>query len=270
MLEEVRACSKLDMERIESAEIIIADNVFAYQNSMDADDLIKNGFHSMRLPFSPLWIEWRADLTTQSEDSRSHAMAAVIRQMGCIAYTLPDSCLPDDLRNQGIIPQGFSLWAESDGDPVYLGTRVVFCINQKGEFHSFHVVRKGAMSKGHEVRPFVTACLTIAFMHCKNVRKIDVGDTEGPSSKWLRRQKTPRLRYKVLDINPMKEVLRTEGQSETTGLHRALHICRGHFATYTVDKPLFGHFVGTVWKPAHTRGSIEQGAVVKDYRINPK
>ncbi len=65
----------------------------------------------------------------------------------------------------------------------------------------------------------------------------------------------------------MKEVLRREGGSETNGLKKALHICRGHFATYSPEHPLFGKFTGTFWKPAHVRGSQEHGIVVKDYVI---
>ena len=73
--------------------------------------------------------------------------------------------------------------------------------------------------------------------------------------------------YKTLAIEPMKAVLSSEGGVTTNGLKRALHICRGHFATYTADKPLFGHFVGTVWRPMHTRGNKKHGEVKKDYRI---
>lgn len=66
----------------------------------------------------------------------------------------------------------------------------------------------------------------------------------------------------------MKAVLRTEGGIEQNGLKKALHICRGHFATYTDEKPLFGHFTGTVWKPSHVRGNVTEGIVSKDYRVH--
>src|SRR3990167_3444505 len=55
---------------------------------------------------------------------------------------------------------------------------------------------------------------------------------------------------------------------EVNGLKKALHIVRGHPVTYTKEKPLFGKYSGTFWKPAHARGSIEQGAVLKDYKVN--
>lgn len=109
--------------------------------------------------------------------------------------------------------------------------------------------------------------LTFAFMNCKNVVKRDTTCEHSPDAKWLRLQKQPEIRYHVLDINPMKEVLRKEGDIEHNGLKRALHICRGHFSTYTDEKPLFGKVSGTFWVPSHVRGSMEQGIVDKDYRV---
>lgn len=36
---------------------------------------------------------------------------------------------------------------------------------------------------------------------------------------------------------------------------------------YTSDAPLFGHYVGTVWCPMHTKGTEYSGKVIKDYKI---
>ena len=74
----------------------------------------------------------------------------------------------------------------------------------------------------------------------------------------------------ILEIGAIKDVLRAEGDAAANGLRKALHICRGHFATYTENNPLFGKLKGTFWKPAHVRGSIEDGIVDKDYRVSPK
>lgn len=113
------------------------------------------------------------------------------------------------------------------------------------------------------------AWLTLSFMHCKNVRSLDATGIEGPGDKWLSRKRLPKLKYRVLDIGPMREVLRTEGQSDQVGLSKAMHICRGHFATYTAENPLFGKFTGNFWRPAHVRGAPEFGLVQKDYKVNP-
>lgn len=80
------------------------------------------------------------------------------------------------------------------------------------------------------------------------------------------------LRFNTINIEPMRSVLRREGRSEESGLRRALHICRGHFATYTEDKPRFGRpgEHGSFWIPQHVRGSVERGVVVSDYNVKPK
>lgn len=106
--------------------------------------------------------------------------------------------------------------------------------------------------------------VAISFMHCKNVHLIDEPLTR------QRRRKLERkggIRYKVLDIEPFKKQVRRETQPGESQLQRALHICRGHFATYTDEKPLFGKVTGTFWKPMHVRGNKSQGQVVKDYNI---
>lgn len=107
--------------------------------------------------------------------------------------------------------------------------------------------------------------LGISFMHCKNVEK-DARPVEN-KPRWHHQTKCPIIKFRTLDIAPMRQVLRREGESETNGIKKALHICRGHFATYSEDKPLFGKYVGQFWRPSHTRGDIKAGAVVKDYSV---
>lgn len=109
--------------------------------------------------------------------------------------------------------------------------------------------------------------LTLDFMSCPKVAVTDATEKEGPSRKWMKRQGLPEIRYHTLNITPMKELLRTVGGIEQNTFQKAMHLCRGHWAHYTADKPLFGKFTGTFWKPAHVRGSVEQGIVDKDYRI---
>lgn len=109
--------------------------------------------------------------------------------------------------------------------------------------------------------------LAISFMHCKNVERREEAPPPKLSKKWEKKHGRPLVRYHVLDIDPMRKVLSSEGGVETNGLKKALHICRGHFATYTEDKPLFGRVTGTFWKPQHVRGSAKNGVVVKDYNV---
>ena len=116
---------------------------------------------------------------------------------------------------------------------------------------------------------FAPVWFAIALCHAKNVTVTEAVDLSNPSDKWLRRMNQPRLSYKVLEIETAKRILREVGRSDEVGFAKALHLVRGQFATYTEDKPLFGHIVGTVWKPSHVRGDIKAGAVIKDYSVAP-
>lgn len=116
-----------------------------------------------------------------------------------------------------------------------------------------------------------TALLAISFLHCKNVYLHDVKPPlQTVHNKAQKRRGVKPYQpvpYKVLDIRPMREVLRTEGQSERVGTKKALHIARGHFRHYENGRGLFGKYKGTFWVPQHIRGSKEQGVTTKDYRI---
>lgn len=106
-----------------------------------------------------------------------------------------------------------------------------------------------------------------SFMSCKNVQLIENQPPRHERRQREREGKMPATKYYTLEIEPMKKILRTEGKSEEVGLKKALHICRGHFAHYTPDKPLFGKVSGRFWIPAHVRGSKEAGEIKKDYKI---
>jgi hypothetical protein len=114
----------------------------------------------------------------------------------------------------------------------------------------------------------VPVLLAICFMHCKNTML----EVKEPDRQFNRERKKvglkPFVRYHTINIEPMKRVLRTEGNIEMEGLKRAMHICRGHFATYSEEKPLFGRVAGTFWIPAHVRGSLHEGVVMSDYSVH--
>lgn len=118
------------------------------------------------------------------------------------------------------------------------------------------------------LQAFHPMALAISFMHCKNVMIEGAPDTRTRQQRrYDERKGTKPTEFKTLVIEPMKRVLKTEGGIEQHGLKKAMHICRGHFAVYTEEKPLFGRIVGPVWRQAHVRGSAEAGMVGKDYKV---
>jgi hypothetical protein len=57
--------------------------------------------------------------------------------------------------------------------------------------------------------------------------------------------------------------------SQKTGIKRSHHFVRGHFRTYSADRPMGrGKFVGTVFVRAHQRGDLAEGQTSKGYYIS--
>jgi hypothetical protein len=112
------------------------------------------------------------------------------------------------------------------------------------------------------------AFFAISLMHCKNTKITPIEPPEKLLRKSIKKHGKPLCRYHVLNIEPMKAILRSEGNIEKNGLKKALHICRGHFKDYRDGKGLFGKYRDIYWWDSYARGDITEGAVIKDYKIS--
>lgn len=112
------------------------------------------------------------------------------------------------------------------------------------------------------------ALFAISLMHCKNVELRTVDPPPALSKKHARKSGAPLTRYHVLEITPMRRILDSEGGARTRGMGQALHICRGHFKTYTPEAPLFGKHVGAYWWNDRAQGERRRGTVTTDYQIS--
>ena len=119
------------------------------------------------------------------------------------------------------------------------------------------------------VESFMTVVYACTFSHCKNVDYYEKSHPEKLQKANIKRGKKPQETYKVLDIGGLQKQAKSESTSERGELKTALHICRGHFKTYTEENPLFGKHTGTYWWPMHKRGSEDNGKVNKDYKVHP-
>lgn len=107
--------------------------------------------------------------------------------------------------------------------------------------------------------------LALSLAHCKNVKVVEKSKRKPRLNS---KQKTKVLyKYYTLLIEPMKKVLREEGNSSSTGLPKALHICRGHFKDYREGKGLFGKIHGLYWWDQMVKGDIGQGKIIKTYKV---
>lgn len=109
--------------------------------------------------------------------------------------------------------------------------------------------------------------LSISFMHCRNVGVRPVVPPEKLSRKHKKKHGHELVRYHVLEIQQIQRFLDECRDRNQDNFRSALHLCRGHFKTFTLDAPLFGRHAGTYWWDPQVRGSMDQGLVLKDYRV---
>lgn len=112
------------------------------------------------------------------------------------------------------------------------------------------------------------ALMTFALMHCKNIALNEVKPKDKQSHIFNKQYGKPLVSYWTLMIQSTLKANKDNVAAPYQGL-MPLHLRRGHFATYTDDKPLFGKYVGTFWKEATMVGELSNGVVIKDYKVKP-
>ncbi len=253
--------------------IIKIDNVrdYVYENNQEFWDWTIDAFNIIP-PFKSTWFEFKLPKWSNNEGklidlkNNFNLSFGVFGQYEilptkkfCVRFT----CFSEFL--EGILVNGDALFsADEKGKPELSCGRIV------GRLTSTFI---NLISYGRN--PNDLSCfnsyggvlmMALNFIHCKNV-VIKAEQIPGKLKKSRKRKGKPYFeKYYMLQIEPMKKILRTEGESEKVGIKRALHICRGHFRTYN-EKKLFGKVLGTFWITDHVRGSEKIGKIHKDYNI---
>jgi hypothetical protein len=110
-----------------------------------------------------------------------------------------------------------------------------------------------------------TMCAFCSFLSCKNITTIDNPPPEKLNKKRAKKGKCPLFTYKTLVIKPTGK---KQASQEAQGLwENRVHLCRGHFKTYTEENPLFGKLTGRYWWQPSVRGNKKKGVVMKVYKF---
>src|SRR5215467_9061314 len=241
--------------------IIRIDNVADYYftgSDQENWDLGRD-FPNMAPPFELCWFEHRMPRVIHSrEKGDTHVDTLVPKgRVGMVMFgsnrdNVRGENIPDTMR----WALTFELFIDyGDGNIQGPHAMMVLAIDAEGQLIGEPSVQSFAVAGNQEImRSFITwthpALLAISFMHCKNVTVLDESVPKPLAKKYHARTGNWPVRYKTLVIEPLRQILRREGQSEKLGLKRALHICRGHFRDYRQGKGLFGKLHQLVWAPA--------------------
>lgn len=107
----------------------------------------------------------------------------------------------------------------------------------------------------------------LVLLNCKNIVPHKIFAPKKLNQKRQRNNKPAISEYYVLNLRlPSKE--KNDYRSISTPLsHNRIHLCRGHFKTYTKEHPLLGRHTGLYWWQPHIRGQNKEGIILKDYKL---
>jgi len=255
---------------------------------------LADDFPNIAPPFSRLWFEYAPSKIAWSDGRRVEtSIGQLVRKCGvameCFALddvaNMPEreaevwqrlvaslSREPRWLCSAGVVMEGvdkniapfpgIAMWGVSE-DGSYLGKNgMLHCIAPQPVSDFYGNTFADELGLFLHI-PF----LALSFLHCRNVKIVE----PLPNPKWDRARmksgKKPLVRYETLEIEPMKRVLKEQGERDTKGLKHALHICRGHFKDFSEGGGLFGKYHGMYWWESQVRGRASEGIVVKDYSV---
>jgi hypothetical protein len=225
-------------------------------------------FGELRLPFPHMWFEWR----NVRDGSDTLPMAVECCE-------LPDSWVQRNEFSYLMVP-----WIEFRGIPHVYDQMLRVDFDDKGKLlgvsgyerkgEEIRVIPQNAMNRprGH-IDPGTTAglvdlcwngLLALGFMNCKNV-KTERHERLQQLGKKQRRKRPAKLDYHTIVLPGGADI----GGGQASGEPRELaqHKVRGHFKTFTAERPLMGQHVGTYWWGWQVRGSKDNGTVVSDYKV---
>ena len=105
----------------------------------------------------------------------------------------------------------------------------------------------------------------LQLLNCKNITTRNTYPSKSLNKKRKKAGKQELFTYKTLVLKPTGK--KQETQAAQGLWDNRVHLCRGHFKTYTEDKPLFGRVTGRFWWQPSIRGNAKKGMVVKDYEV---
>lgn len=116
-----------------------------------------------------------------------------------------------------------------------------------------------------DVLPFLFA---LSLTHCRNVELAE-RELPPPVIKKRKEKGIPVFKFRHVVIKPINGKQVIGGGSSGKNNFTPLSFIRGHFKTFSEERPLFGRHVGRYWWHQAARGKSEYGTITKDYAVQP-
>jgi len=261
--------------------VLLIDNVADYYYTASDQEhwSVDRDFPNLAPPFPAFWCEHKMPRTIHSKECGDTKMNPLIQhgRVGILVHGLtPEQFTAVDIPANG----HWVLWCELFVDYGFRDRPIegphgsmFLCLDEQGAVIGAPWMQSYA-DAGYEdvMKSFMTwlhpTLLAISFLHCKNVRVEDNQVPKPLAKKYRERHRGVQpTAYKTLVIEPLKQILRTEGKSGEHGLAKAMHICRGHFRDYRQGRGLFGKYKQLVWTPMTVRGTKGKEAPPREIEV---
>ena len=273
------ATEKLDASLLDDVPVIAADEVGAYVMQLleQGPEDILDHLAVLAPPFDSFFVEVQGVSNPRELNSWGLLIRNFTGEFGwddkrpeSVGWELEVTLVIEPDKNNPIGPVARCFLAldhegrwlrHDDGEAVFAGKLV--------SFEPEDPPPEAAQKTVDSLVPYVFAgLLAVSLTHCRNVEAAEINPDPRAAKRWAKKGRPPLSRYQVLDVGAMTTVLDREGEATAKGLGHALHICRGHFKTFSEDAPLFGRVSGMFWWADQVRGNREHGEVVKDYAVH--
>lgn len=275
----IKATEAFDADELKGVPVFAADDVGHYVASLPEGLDFTDVVNSLAPPFDKFFVEfqgvrntdglhaWGAlvinappEELTYTDDSGTVLSARwLLRLRTFVEYTKGKPIGPISDHYCGLADDGTWLRTGEDNSHFWAG-QLVELTSDVGEVAN--------QQEGDWVANLLfPVLLAISFAHCKNVEVLSVEPDAPLNRKHRKRTGRDLTRYHVLKIDPLRKLLQQHRESSDDSLGRALHLCRGHFKTFTEDAPLYGKHMGTYWWGPQVRGRRDAGVIEKDYRV---
>jgi hypothetical protein len=246
-------------------------SVIFYQGSREVWDLGRD-LPPLRLPHATMWIEWPVPRWMTHNGVPTDSGAREVRH-ACYVSEVPRAELVEPGSVQALSLRVFS-GHERTGEHHAAKAAVVLHVDAAGQMvgaaPKLHyppgVPREKPETESSLLESSTVALLALGLMSCRNVTL--EGSTFRPRrAAGKNRKRVPILDYHTIVLPGYGSASGQRAKTASAMTVRPQHHVRGHFKTFTAERPLLGQHVGTFWWGWQVRGTKALGITVTDYAM---
>jgi hypothetical protein len=226
----------------------------AISNSLMNQSVLFENIYSnngLRLPYQDICLHFSQEKEEDVDGTKKMVFLFRVQSKNSLLSYVAD---------QKKLPDGSMFWA--------INKREMCFFEKKG---SVYVVEKEVDDVEKTLCPGTENLLEI-FMMLLDTKNIHVLENHPPlklNKKRIKKGKSPLYKYHTLLVKVPGNYQKRKWGNKGNNLV-GLHLCRGHFKTYTKENPLLGKHVGRYWWQPQARGNKKQGVIMKDYSVEIK